>query len=275
VGTAVAVLDELGAAGIEALPLKGMHGLLGGLWDDPAVRVMADIDLLVPPDRGADAFAVLLGVGFVEDPHPIGEHADHHLALLRGADGAIVELHVAPLVSRWNAMLGSREVWAAARHDSHGRLRMSDTHAVIHLVAHAQLQDDTYQLCELPLQALYEMVRWSFADSVDWDGVHRRFVANDCRHVLDAHLDAAHRLFGAAIQVRRSARTRAHGRLTTMGVRYPRLLRVWRQVPRSFTRARMLERYGPARGPLWLTRNRLRHASARLTARVRNRDWRR
>ncbi|MGH7507672.1 MAG: nucleotidyltransferase family protein, partial [Longimicrobiales bacterium] len=54
------VFRELGAAatelqrrGIDVIGLKGVH-LATQIWDDPAIRGMADIDILVPFDRLAE-----------------------------------------------------------------------------------------------------------------------------------------------------------------------------------------------------------------------------
>ncbi|HEX5587321.1 MAG TPA: nucleotidyltransferase family protein, partial [Acidimicrobiia bacterium] len=74
--TGVEVLERLRAAGIPAVPLKGLHALLTGVWPDPAARTMADLDVLVPHAAADDAFALLRAGSFSEHPEPIGEHAD-------------------------------------------------------------------------------------------------------------------------------------------------------------------------------------------------------
>ena len=57
------VLSALAAAHVPAMPLKGV-ALAESLYGDAALRVCADIDLLVPPQRFAAAFAVLGTAGY-------------------------------------------------------------------------------------------------------------------------------------------------------------------------------------------------------------------
>lgn len=83
---AAEVLHRLEAAGVPALPLKGA-AVAETLYDSPAHRVMADVDVLVLGDLDA-ALAALAAAGFTQ-----ADQADHAVALV-GPDGSIVlELH--------------------------------------------------------------------------------------------------------------------------------------------------------------------------------------
>ncbi|MDQ1432045.1 MAG: hypothetical protein QOF40_2647, partial [Actinomycetota bacterium] len=65
-GAGVETLDQLAAADVPALPLKGLHTLLAGVWPDPAARTMVDLDILVQADVAPQAFALLRAAGFAE-----------------------------------------------------------------------------------------------------------------------------------------------------------------------------------------------------------------
>jgi hypothetical protein len=274
----VDVLGRLTADGIRAVPLKGLHSLLAGTWSDPAARTMADLDVLVGAAHAARAFELLLAAGYTEHPDPIGEHADHHLPMLCDGD-VTVELHVEPLVSRWRALVPAAQMLRRAMYRPTERgamLLADDTDTFVHLVAHAQLQEETYTLLGLPLRALLETARVN-AREVRWDDARRRFDGAGVGHVLDAHLHATRHWFGApdlpAPSEARARRAAAHTRLVELGVAAPATVAAWTyavRVPRSFGADRMHAEFGGEAdgGPAWLWRARARHAARRMGARL-------
>jgi hypothetical protein len=278
----VDLLQRLAGADIRAVPLKGLHSLLVGTWPDPAARTMADLDVLVNAEDAARAFDVVRAAGYEEHPDPIGEHADHHLPMVR-VDDVTVELHVEPLISRWSALVPAAEVLARAtlRATARGGLLLADdTDALVHLVAHAQLQDETYTLLGLPLRALLETAHVD-AGRVDWAGVRARFHRAGVDQVLDAHLHGARHWFRAAVPAPPSGTARRaalHTRLVEWGVAEPAAVAAWTyavRVPRSFTAERMQAEFGQPDGDAdrrWLWRARARHAARRAGARIGRRD---
>jgi hypothetical protein len=248
------------------------------------MRTMADLDVLVDAADASRAYALLLAAGYEEHPEPIGEHADHHLPMLCDGD-VTVELHVEPLVSRWRRLVPAELMLsrAARRSTAHGaRLLADDTDTFVHLVAHAQLQEETYTLLGLPLRALFETAQLADVD-IRWAEARARFAGAGVGHVLDAHLDATRRWFGASTRLapspsgaRRAARRAAlraalHTRLVGLGVAEPSAVDAWTytvRVPRSFTASRMHAEFGPGEGGAWLWQARARHAARRLHERV-------
>lgn len=57
------ILRLLGDAGIPAIPLKGI-ALAASLYHDPALRLCADIDILVPSKHVADAYHLIAAAGY-------------------------------------------------------------------------------------------------------------------------------------------------------------------------------------------------------------------
>ena len=261
----VAVLDALDQAGIEAVPLKGLHALRAGWWADPASRVMRDLDILVGESQAAAAEAVLSGLGYVPLASGHDDYGDHERPPrhLPGRDGS-VELHTALVVSRWRAVLPASEVLAAGP-------PMATTAAVIHSIAHAQLHDEAHLLARVPLRALHELAVLSVGPrgaEIDWDRVRRRFAAVGAGAALDAHLDLARHLFAAAVPPpARPMRARWHrwwcDRLMAAPSWAPRYQAAV-FAPRALSSARMTRLYGP--GPVWWWR--IRHLARALGARV-------
>jgi len=57
------ILRLLGDAGVPAMPLKGV-ALAESLYEDPALRVLEDIDVLVPAERITEAFHLIVSSGY-------------------------------------------------------------------------------------------------------------------------------------------------------------------------------------------------------------------
>jgi hypothetical protein len=62
-GELARILQLLGDAGIPVMPLKGI-ALGESLYGDPALRVCADIDVLVPPQHAIEAFHIVVASGY-------------------------------------------------------------------------------------------------------------------------------------------------------------------------------------------------------------------
>ena len=95
------VLETLGAAGVQAMLLKGA-ALVSTVYPDAALREMLDIDLLVRPEQLDAANAALAGIGYRRPPgsgeeqHTAGwmrAHHHHDPALVNAHGLTAVELH--------------------------------------------------------------------------------------------------------------------------------------------------------------------------------------
>ncbi|MDQ1432107.1 MAG: hypothetical protein QOF40_2709, partial [Actinomycetota bacterium] len=199
------------------------------------------------------------------------------LPMLR-RDEVTVELHTSLLVSRWVPLAPASEVLARAteRSTAHGRFLMADdTDTVVHLVAHAQLQEGTYRRLGLPLRPLLETTR-VLDSAVDWHEAQARFERAGVGRVLAAHLDAAVRLFGVpSPPVATTWRAGTHTRLAEAGVAVPRALEGWAylvRLPQSFSESRMADEFGPGPGTAGLWWSRARHAARRVSVRVGRRE---
>jgi Uncharacterised nucleotidyltransferase len=249
------VLAALAQAGVEAVPLKGLHALRAGWWADPASRVMRDLDILVDDAQAAAAEAVLLGSGYVPLASGHDDYGDHERPALHrpGRDGS-VELHTALVVSRWRAVLPASEVLSAGP-------PLSSTDAVIHSIAHAQLHDEAHLLARMPWRALHELAVVAGGHrgpEIDWDRVRRQFTAVGAAAALDAHLWLAIDLFDAAVpRPARTWRPRLHQQWSEALLAHPAWAPTYESAvfaPRALSAPRMHQLHGE--GPLWALRGR-------------------
>ncbi len=150
--------------GVRPLLLKGVAGLMTGLYPSPSWRLLADIDILVDDADRAGAERVLAALGYRQLP-VAGEAArdDHHHGApwIHPSRRFEVELHRRVLNPRCGTILAVREAFAEARSgdgDGIDYAVLAPTHAMIHLVAHAQLQNRYHALKLFELRTLLDGV---------------------------------------------------------------------------------------------------------------------
>ena len=89
-------IARLNTSGIDTIVLKGA-ALVNSVYDDPGMRWMNDVDVLVQVDRAAEAYDVLLNEGWRGERNHRGE-MEHVVRVLRSVDlmrpdGAALDLH--------------------------------------------------------------------------------------------------------------------------------------------------------------------------------------
>lgn len=197
---AVEVARALNEIDVTPVFLKGAAGLLSGLYEEPGIRMMSDLDILVPSDRGGDCVARLAALGYVpakSEDHP----RMHSFASLAGSQGrAPVDLHREALAYPYEPLLPADDVFAQAiiqERDGATMAIASPTHQVIHNIGHAQLSDHGYAHGRLPLQSLHDfgLLRQKWGDRIDWRRIDSSFCTTGNRMALAFHWLAARELF--------------------------------------------------------------------------------
>lgn len=128
-----------------AIPYAALKGASLSLefYDEPALRPMRDLDIMVLPADAERAYEKLKAAGFekLQGKGNYGLEYKHHLPPLRNAQGVILELHhrIAPCDWSGSQPLGNQLVENARDVDFQGHtIRMAHpTDTYIHLVVHA------------------------------------------------------------------------------------------------------------------------------------------
>jgi hypothetical protein len=205
VGGLAAALKALNAAGIQPTLLKGIASIASGLYPDPAMRILGDIDLLVQGDEGESAARMLASLGFEAIPSDrvdYGEH--HHLAPQRDpVTGMIIELHVRPVLRQWDRLLDAislREQARPIRFQGSSVLIPSPTHRMIHNIVHNQLSDRNYAGRQLNIRQVLELAALvrRHVEDIDWPAVRRTFETSGQLPVLQDTLEIVESLFGVS-----------------------------------------------------------------------------
>lgn len=202
----MAELDELAAAlalaGIKAVALKGAGLVADGIFRTPACRMIADIDLLVPGDRVADALATSHALGWRagtiwSDPAATLIHPE---TATRSGAAAALEIHVEFLNHTWRRLLPAAAILAdavplAGRGDGLAVPSLADRLVIV--VAHAQLRDFGHYNGILPLRAVLDWTRLQArATAADWAQVEARFERAGLGDVLDGFVRRLERIAG-------------------------------------------------------------------------------
>jgi hypothetical protein len=189
--------------GISVVPLflKGSAGLLSGLYTDPGLRIMSDLDLLVPADRGQDCERLMAALGYRKAF--VGCHPrDTSVGTFSSPDRAApIDMHCEVLKYPDEGLLRAAEVVADSdRLELEGaRLAVpSPTHQVVVNIAHAQLKDHAFLYGQFPMRALYDLalIALRHRGEIDWRDVQDRFASIGAQTACECHCLAAHELLG-------------------------------------------------------------------------------
>jgi hypothetical protein len=227
---ALEAIAALNAAGIEPGALKGTRHLLGGDSPFSRARILRDIDLVVVPGDWERAGSALRDAGYRATgaaPH----------AVSYGAPGAIVEidLHRRPLSlhapASLPAYLTEDGFWPPTIAIGLAGLRcrqLPPGESLVHSILHTEVADLNFAAGDWPLRYLHETAVVTRDDRLrpDWSVVEG-LAGDDLRLPLQAHLYAAHRLFGGALPDRfaESGRIRRHFRRCRANALHPRSIR--------------------------------------------------
>ena len=177
----VAITTALNRVGVRPVFFKGSGRLLTRFYDDPAIRIMSDIDILVPERRSGDCIDRLASCGYGVDTSPRHPKDQSFTVLYPPSGGLSVDVHRSVVVYPYDRLLTPDEVFAeAVEHQRAGAVFAvpSPTHQVIINIGHAELHHNHgYIYGRLALRSLYDMAlavgRWT--SEVDWQDVASRF----------------------------------------------------------------------------------------------------
>jgi hypothetical protein len=174
---AAGVLRTLEARGIPTLVLKGMH-LAAEVYPEPALRSMADVDIMTPRGDLAMAEQVFLELGYGPTPRPDIEAwcaRSNHLDKLQRKNFTFeVHWHVERPGSPFKIPIG--DLWSRARPiriDGVSTLALSTEDLLIHLSLHVSYH---HRYARAPLKALLDVaaVITRFGEEIDWEALCAR-----------------------------------------------------------------------------------------------------
>jgi hypothetical protein len=195
------LVGVLNQNGIEPIALKGVAYLLMGLFQDPAERVIGDIDLLAPHGRSAQAVEALLEIGYRIADDGDHEHHHHHPALVHPAWPAAVEIHKETVSHLYRRALPAEAVAqrACTLTIEGGRVALPcPEDLIVHNIVHHQLANRNFWSADLSLRDAYDLVLLirRFGRDLDWPRLSERLSRDVGSSKVGFYVRQAHRLFG-------------------------------------------------------------------------------
>lgn len=190
---------------IQVIVLKGAC-LANTVYTYAGLRVMMDLDLLLPVDRINQAVALLLADGY-QPQGPLGQVITDHFAVLhhlppfRHPDSTItIEVHTAVAPPDRFYSVDSQELWAQARPLSIGTetaLSLDVEDLLLYTCMHATyrhlLELDARFLCDL------DAIIHTYQQVIDWKLVERRARARQWLNGVYLSLELAHTLLATPV----------------------------------------------------------------------------
>jgi hypothetical protein len=174
------ITKELAAEGIPVMLLKGIH-LARYVYAEPAMRSMADVDIMVPRARLADAERIFLENGYGPTPRPDIEEFcswSNHLAKLIKPNAPVMEVHWGIERPASPFAIDSDGLWARSRTESlEGAPVQLLAHEdlLLHLVLHASYH---HRFDRSAFKGLYDIhaVVVRHGHEIDWNRLAERAV---------------------------------------------------------------------------------------------------
>jgi hypothetical protein len=194
--------------GIEPLLLKSAAHLSLGLYPDPAIRMIGDIDLLVWPQQAETVMSAILALGYETANKTERTHVDHrhYPRLIRAEAKAAVEVHTEILPSYCRYVLPAERVWRRAKMLELGAghvLIPAPDDLIIHRIAHGQLVDRHHFSAEFLLSDAYDILLLGrrFATVIDPDRLAQRITTGIGAEMAGFLLRRSSEMFGGEMLI--------------------------------------------------------------------------
>lgn len=221
------VAATLNAIDVEPVLLKGAAHLVEEIYPARCLRVVGDLDILVPEDRVKCSAEALQKIGFTVGGPPQPETHHHWPMLFDPETGAAVELHTSALHRRSEDIIPAAQFHRNSRSVTfqEARVRLPDaTRTVGHNIVHDALDHEGYLRQRVELRQLLDliMIRTKYEGAIDWAELGRCFSAAGVGHVFAANLKSAEALFGMPVPhvARSMPRRRRWNRIGRMSRHY-------------------------------------------------------
>ncbi|MEE9339650.1 MAG: nucleotidyltransferase family protein [Methylococcaceae bacterium] len=201
------LLPDLNAAGIEPLLLKGVASLFGDLYESPGIRVLGDMDILLPEEKLTIATKILLDHGYSYTPglhqEIVKEH--RHLPAFVNDDYPVaIEIHRYPVAQKYTGWVNYESAYKGSSKILLGAgtvVLPSPEFRLLHNFCHCQLGDRAYKIGYINARQMLEWVtlRDKYEKEFDWVSIQERVAKNDSIASWGGYFLAVERYFSQAM----------------------------------------------------------------------------
>ncbi len=203
----LALLPDFNAAGIEPVLLKGIASLIGALYETPGIRVLGDIDVLIPEGKLAVATQIMLDHGYSYTPvmHKdiVKEHR-HLPAFIHEDQPVAIEIHRYPVAGKYNGWVNYESAWKESTRvllKTGTVVLPTPEFRLLHNFCHCQLGDRGYVKAYINARQMLEGVtlRNRYEKEFNWLLIQKRVANNNSLAAWGGYLLSAEKYFSQAI----------------------------------------------------------------------------
>lgn len=190
-------IGRMGAAGVPVAALKGLH-LAAAVYDEPALRKLGDVDLLVPAHQVQTARTALMEAGYT--PEGVDAPTIHHVAPLLKPRAAPIELHYGLCPHPHPFRLDMEPLWermVPITVAGQPALGLCPEDLLLHLCVHGTYNHRWL----LPLRNVFDiaMVVERNGAALRWDALEQAVRATGTRRSVFCGLALAREMFGTEV----------------------------------------------------------------------------
>ncbi len=267
----IQAIGILNAVGITPLLLKGASQLVQPIHIDIGSRLIADLDILIPPNKLSLAVDALTDEGYEEAEIQYDLKKLHHWApLIRRSEYGEIELHHQALNRFVTHVMPTQRIIKNAEPgmmDGVQFLLPCPTHSIVICLLHSQNFNSSDDPRMFNLRAIHDLtaINMMHSDRIDWLLIHRIMKDNGLKNLLETYLLAAQRLFGMALPtcIVPGPSARLYHIINIAVMCWPLVELLSRRVY-DFTTFRIHQRYGCPQRSLALAAYRMRYLASHL-----------
>lgn len=181
------ITKQLNSVGIEPVVLKGVASLVTQTYADIGIRMMTDIDLLIPKNKLMEAVNVLIASGYYpaeNAPDSVDKH--HYPALIRQGSIASVELHSRIVLNETKILPTEMVLKNAVFYPLKDVQIKCPTllDRIKHNIIHTYIMDGNYEGKTIQLMQLYEFATLNQLKTLDLKKLKSVFKENNQSELL-------------------------------------------------------------------------------------------
>ncbi len=224
------IVKLLNSINITPILLKGVAHIFRGIYPNISARIIGDIDLLIPEEKGKEAISILLANGYKYFEYNASFKEHHHLnPLFHEEKIARVEVHTSPINPKYRELFSTDIYWKDAQYmekDGAKLFLLSREDSIILNISHSGLSHRDYYFLRIPLRDLYDFFLLFREKDIDWEKIEKKFA--NYKGVYRSYLFMVNKIFSIARPQGKGflIGERFHWYLNKLVLRYPKRKRL-------------------------------------------------
>ena len=184
---------------IELILFKGGAGFFDKIFPNQGIRIMTDVDIIVPAEELDNVLSILYNLGYQHDKEEFKIYGKMANLFVRGEFANSLELHVDLNKIGCPKIIPVEEFWEQSTLVEVEGVRfrlLSPTHQILYHIIHTEIQHDIYEFGMIELRQLHDFayrIR-HLEGEIIWGAVEERLEAFGFGKIFETYLNLAEKL---------------------------------------------------------------------------------